>query len=54
MEGNPETQTIITLHTGRDGKDHADRFHEGTWTKTACTHKHLGMNKRKYKKDAGK
>jgi hypothetical protein len=26
------------LHTGRDGKEHADRFHEYRWPKTACSH----------------
>jgi len=28
------------LHTGRGGKEHADRFHEDRWPKTACNHEH--------------
>jgi hypothetical protein len=28
----------LLLHTGRDGKEHADRFLEDRWPKTACSH----------------
>jgi len=34
-----ELSLLKTLpHTGRDGKEHADKFHEDRWPKMACSH----------------